>query len=217
MRDLQTHAARRRRRARRLGAAPPRSSRNVYLLRRQPDRRRLVQAGPAAGHRLFTTNPGPSGRQLFAQHYGFTVTPGQPGRHRLRARRRARHGDCRAIPATPPTGARRADRDADHAVPRQGPGRPERDLRGLGRRQRHLHAARQRLQAGHDHAGAGCRRTSALAAAQLVAQVARLNAAGAQYIVVVEPARHRQDAGRHRRRARRPQITAIVADSSTRR
>ena len=44
------------------------------------------------GTGLFTTNPGPVWAQVLAQRYGLTPIPVEPGRHRLRAGRRARDG-----------------------------------------------------------------------------------------------------------------------------
>ena len=74
---------------------------------------RLVQAGVPPGTGLFTTNPGPDlGARPFGQTFGFTVTPGQPGRHRLRAGRRARNRS-RRLSADASDRTRRADRDAD--------------------------------------------------------------------------------------------------------
>ena len=65
------------------------------LLRRQPVRRRLVQAGAAAGHRPVHDQSGPVWAPVLGSRYGFTIIAGEPGRQRLRAGRRARDAAAR--------------------------------------------------------------------------------------------------------------------------
>ena len=91
---------------------------NIYLLRRQPDRRRLVQARAAARHRtVHDESRARSGRRSSAQRYGFTATPANQGGTDY-AQGGARVTSLPGVPASPPTGTRGADRDADLAVPR---------------------------------------------------------------------------------------------------
>ena len=118
------------------------------FLRRQPDRRRIVQAGAAAGTGLFTTNPGPLWAYAVRQNLRLHRHAGESGRQRLRVWRRAGDADCPAIRRSPPTGAAVPIATQVTQFLAKGPARSERAVRDPGRRQRHLHAARRCSQAG---------------------------------------------------------------------
>ena len=108
-----------------------------------------------AGTGLFTTNPGPIWATNFAQHFGFTATPANQGGTNY-AQGGANVTATPGYPATPPTGRGRAGDGSDHAVPGQGPRRPERGLQRMGRRQRRQRRTRQGLHGtGVPGAGAG--------------------------------------------------------------
>ncbi len=184
------------------------------LLRRQRDRRRFVQAGPAPGHRPLHDQSGRSVGSDARQPLRVLDHAGEPGRHRLRAGRRARHADA-GLSAAGADGRRGTGRDAGVAGRRQGY-RRQRLLRRPGRLQRPLH--RVRPAAGRpDHVGAaaGQRRARRHAACP-----AGRHAEGERRELHLrhESLRHRQVARRRRRRSgpRGPDFRASPVSTTAR-
>ena len=155
---------------------------NVVLLRRQPDRQRLVQAGAAARHRTVHDE---SGAGLVAARRAALRTEGdsrRSGRHQLRARRRARHG-LPGVPNSPPTGTATPIAAQVAQLVERRAARPRRAVLRCGAARTtssssSVHSARARSRRRN------CRRMSSPRRASLVRQVGILNAAGARYIVV---------------------------------
>ena len=167
------------------------------LLRRQRDRRRFVQAGPAAGHRPFHDQSGRSVGADARQPLRLRDHAGQPGRHRLRAGRRARHAVARLSAASRRRPARcRSRRRCRRPSPRASTATPSTRSRAATTTSSPRFGL---LQAGQI-TSAQLQANVALAATQLAQQVGILKATGANYIAGHQPLRHRQDAERHRRR-----------------
>ena len=86
------------------------------------------------GTGLFTTNPGPVWAQVFGATLRLRRDARESGRHRLRARRRARHAACRASRRSPPTGSAVPIATQITQFLRIGPARSEGALCRMGRR-----------------------------------------------------------------------------------
>ena len=166
------------------------------LLRRQPDRRGR-SSRRAAGTGLSRRIRDRSGRRIFGATLRLRDHAVEPGRHRLRAGRRARHRAA-GVPTAPPTRrsarSRRRSRSCSRAA------------RSTATRSTRSGAAPTTSSSNLGLLSAGAitpaqaQATWRRRAADSAQQVALLQAAGAHYIIVVQPARRRQDAGRRSQR-----------------
>ena len=188
---------------------------NVYLLRRQPDRRRLLQARAAARHRTVhdESRPGLGAgvRATLRLRRHTRRTRAAPTTRKAARASRA----CRASRRSPPTGSRGADRDAGHAIPRarvrpirtrstrSGAAPTTSSSSSASRR-----PARRRPRRCRPHVGT--RRGPARHAGR-----ERCNAGGAQYIIVCNLPDIGKTPERHRVRARRASITALSSFFNT--
>ena len=123
---------------------------------------------------------------------------------------------CQAYPTRRPDGRSRADRDADPAVARQGPARPERHLFRSGAARNDFFTQFAALHGGQDHLRPGAGQPCARGAPNWCSRSACCSAAGAQYILVWNyptSARRRTYAGN----PAAGQIDALVNRSSIRR
>ena len=156
------------------GTASAQFSSTVHF-RRQPERRRPVRR---ALHDQSRASPRP---MYVGSNFGAHVDAVVHRRQRLRAGRRARE---LAVAADPAGRAEPLDRAAGHrSSSRKGPLDSERALPDPGRRQRHLRAGRG-SSLGGQITQAQLQAQVGQAALDLAAQVGRLQAAGAQYIIV---------------------------------
>jgi len=134
-----------------------------------------------AGTGKFTTNPGPIWAEVIAQRYGFTATPANQGGNDF-AEGGARVTELPGVPATPPTGTATPVATQVSNLLAKGP------LNSGALYSVWAGANDLFFQLGLAQAGlatpAQVQANLATAATQVAQQVARLNAAGARYIIV---------------------------------
>ena len=167
-------------------AGPGNGRRAIFerlFLRRQPDRRRFLQARAAARHGSVHDESRPDLGAGIRCELRVRRDAREPGRHRLCARRRARHAACRASRRSPPTGSAvpiatqitqfLASRSAES----------EGVLRRLGRRERHLLSTRPRAERARPRPHK-CRPPSGSPRSSSLPRSRALQAGGARYITV---------------------------------
>ena len=172
----------------------------TYIFGDSLERRRPVR-------RALHHEPGPHRADVRRPELGLRVDAVVHRRQRLRAGRRARESPPPDL--IPPGVPNISIAQQVIAVHRQGPAGSQRALPDPGRRQRHSRAGRRSIWPGRSR-WRRCRRGSAQAALDLAAQVGKLQAAGAQYIVLQNLSGRRQDARTPSRWASRPTVSAIA-------
>ncbi|MEP7180894.1 MAG: autotransporter domain-containing protein [Betaproteobacteria bacterium] len=133
------------------------------------------------GTGLFTTNPGPVWAQLFAGHYGYTATPGNQGGTDF-AEGGARVTSLPGVPISPPTGTATPVATQITNLLAKGP-LDSNAIYSVWAGANDLFTQLGLLQAGQI-SQAQLQANVATAATELAAQVARLKANGARYVIV---------------------------------